>query len=148
MLDNCADAYGAHGFVYATGRDGVVIATGGDGAIMVGVYRDDDALLEGDALRLRRWDTDTSEAIAEAVDLLRYWLGVDSGTGRTSSADSALVDSGNLCHDHGLPVPATVSAGESHLTGTYRAVCDFCGVVFIGWDCWCEWAHDCGGVRP
>jgi len=52
------------------------------------------------------------------------------------------------CHEHGQPIPATVTAGKSWLTGTYRAVCDQCWTVFIGWECACEWAHECRTVTP
>jgi len=75
LLDNCADAYGAHGFVYATGRDGVTVAAGGDGAISVGVYSDDDALTAGDPLVFREWGTSTVGDIGEAVAFLRHWVG-------------------------------------------------------------------------
>ena len=79
--------------------------------------------------------------------------GADSETGRTSAGTLAPVDSGVLCVEHGAPIPAHVLAGHSPLTGTYRAVCDLCGVVVVGWECACEWWHDCGkvhrcGVRP
>jgi len=52
------------------------------------------------------------------------------------------------CHEHGQPIPAHVTAGHARLTGTYRAVCEHCGTVFIGWECACEWAHHCRTVTP
>jgi len=50
-----------------------------------------------------------------------------------------------LCDEHGLPVPATVTAYHARLTGQYVARCELCGVVFAAWECSCEWSHDCGG---
>ena len=52
-----------------------------------------------------------------------------------------------VCDEHGQPIPEHVTAGYSRLTGTYRAVCDACGRVFIGWECLCEWDHHCPAVE-
>lgn len=56
-------------------------------------------------------------------------------------------DGETVCEEHGQPIPATVTTGYSRITGTYRAVCDECGRVFIGWECLCEWDHHCPGVN-
>jgi hypothetical protein len=68
--------------------------------------------------------------------------GADSGTGRTSAETSAPVDSGNFCHEHGLPVPDTVRASHGAF-GTYAARCSACSYVCAYWDCACELVHDC-----
>ena len=51
---------------------------------------------------------------------------------------------GVVCDDHGCLVPSTVSAGWSHFSGVWRAVCEVCGVVFPCYECPCDWVHDCG----
>ena len=74
LFDNVADTYGAHGFTYSTGQDDVTIATGGDGAITIGIYADDDALIDGDPIAFHQWDEATPDTIADAIDTLRAWV--------------------------------------------------------------------------
>lgn len=75
LLATDGDALGHAGFVYSEGVGGVVVAVGGDYPLCVGVYWNDDALADGEALFFRHWDDDGRRSVWQAQGVVSAFLG-------------------------------------------------------------------------